>query len=295
MPILDGGYFVGAIKDPGAPIEFRFHGFKPLDVTISKSTAETVIDGREVISVADLRMEPLQKGESASIKGRVVLKRRNQDSKATATFVTDLDFINHPSNGVSQRDGDAWAKPNQLAIGGDGTFVQGGFSPSRYRLHFEAPGFDERWEEVSLKSGETTDVGTIELLAQRHLTITYRVARAPQFKSVQTLSDPVQTGSSWRVRGEIWNAINKGRDLNYGDTLAFAQVSGNIAVRSFYAPAELADLGLGRLEDFVIPDTKPLKFADAYQYPLQDGHVYLMNHKHFGYWVIFEVHYTRAP
>jgi hypothetical protein len=83
----------------------------------------------------------------------------------------------------------------------------------------------------------------------------------------------------------------------YYHDLAFPQNDGKISFRVFYGNGPIADLGPGKVEDFLGVDPTSAKFSDPRTVVPQSGHVYLLDHQHSGnHWVLFQLEFDeKAP
>jgi hypothetical protein len=78
--------------------------------------------------------------------------------------------------------------------------------------------------------------------------------------------------------------------------LLFPQNNGKISFQAVYNPCSIADLGPGKLEDFLRVDPPSAKFTDPRNVVPQSGHVYLLDQKALNHWVLFEIEFDeKAP
>ena len=61
--------------------------------------------------------------------------------------------------------------------------------------------------------------------------------------------------------------------------LEFPQNDGKISFRAVYGNCSIADLGPGKVEDFLGVDPTSAKFSDPRNVVPQSGHVYLLDHE----------------
>ena len=72
--------------------------------------------------------------------------------------------------------------------------------------------------------------------------------------------------------------------------LEFPPNNGKFRFRVVYGPCSIADLGLGKVEDFLGVNPTSMKFTDPGNVAQQSGHVYLLDHQHAGnHWVLFQL------
>ena len=130
---------------------------------------------------------------------------------------------------------------------------------------------------------------TITLERARQVAISYRVASSPPFTKASPERQTVLGGGQFR-------ANRQDSQDSYFD-LEFPQNNGKISFRAGYYPCSIADLGPGKVEDFLGVDPTSAKFTDPGKVVPQSGHVYLLDHQQSGnHWVLFKLEFDeKAP
>ncbi len=117
------------------------------------------------------------------------------------------------------------------------------------------------------------------------ITISYRVATSPPFTKARPEQQTLLGGDNF--------------DVNPQDTyfdVRFPQKDGKISFQYVYAPCSIADLGPGKLDDFLGVDPTSAGLSDPRNVVPQSGHVYLLNQQHFKHWVLFRLEFDeKAP
>ena len=89
--------------------------------------------------------------------------------------------------------------------------------------------------------------------------------------------------------GEQFRANRQDSPEFYVD-LAFPQNNGKTSFRAVYGDCSIADLGPGKVADFLGVDPTSAKFSDPRNVVPQSGHVYLLDHQQSGkHWVLFQL------
>ena len=127
---------------------------------------------------------------------------------------------------------------------------------------------------LRLNPGETHEDGNDHAGATTQVAISYRVATRPPFTKASPERQTVFGGGRFRAN---WQASPK-----YYHDLEFPQNNGKIRFRAGYGPCSIADLGPGKVEDFLVVDPTSAKFTDPRNVVPQSGHVYLLDHQNSG-------------
>ena len=281
MEILPGGYFADRVGDAARPIAFRLHGYAPLDVRLEEGAGR-----EEIVYVGDVVLERLPARDLATVRGRISV-----DGPASAATVTAQ--IKAPANtssgGTSPRRAGGWPPTLHAALDSSGAFRFDGLSPAAYTIRLRAPGQAEKFHEVSLRAGEEKDLGTIGIEAARTVRISYLASRSSAFSGAAPGEAQLRQNQKLRVPGDHWRESEEKWGRGYGDTFTLMQKDGRIYPWVFYQPARLADLGPGRLEDFLSGADSRARFEPPGKISFSDGHVYILDHQTFGYWLLFRV------
>jgi hypothetical protein len=273
MEILPEGYFAGEVGDLERPLVFRVPGYSSLEVPLEGKTGELVYLGT-------VTLEPLAVGQAASLEGRVTL----DDARGAHTATVQLSLRDPPMNtpnGAYPR-GHRSSSPITVAVSKSGDFKATRLSPTDYSFNISAPGYVSQFGSLTLKPGETHHAETIALERPRQVAITYRVASRPPFTKARTERQTVLGG------GGLFRANRQDHRID----LLFPQSNGKIRLRAPYQPCSLADLGPGKLDDFlgVDPASVHLNINPDNIVP-QSGHVYLLNQSSLEHWVLFELEF----
>jgi hypothetical protein len=280
MEILPEGYFAGEVGDLERPLGFRGEGYSSLEVPLKGKTGELVYLGA-------VTLKRLAAGQTASLQGNV----RLDDAKPAHTTTLQLRLrvppANTPSNGYSDRR--RWPIPITVAVSKTGEFKATRLSPTDYSLYITAPGYVSQTRTFTLKPGETHDADTITLERARQVAISYRVATRPPFTKASPERQTVLGGEQFRA--------NRQDSPEFYVDLAFPQNNGKISFWAVYGNSPIADLGPGKVEDFLGVDPTSAKFSDPRNVVPQSGHVYLLDHQQSGkHWVLFQLEFDeKAP
>src|SRR5262249_38512726 len=142
------------------------------------------------------------------------------------------------------------------------------------------PGQVRLGKEVTFIAGGTTDLGATRIFPALDIELDYCVTSRPDFDDLKIQHAALKGGDSWR------------RPDGYGSYLQFQQSEESLSFRAFYAPCAIADLGEGKLEDFKNVDHRKVKLVSPDEASVNDGHVYLLDQKHFNVWALFRVTYS---
>lgn len=255
MEILGGGYFAGTTRDLERPVGFRMHGYAQYDLQLSGRR------GR-VVDVGTIQLKRLSEEELAPLAGRIELEDGGDLSTVSVQVSITEGPVNTPGGGTSGRRD--WPDPLQMKLDSAGRFYETGFSPTEYQVYVTAPGFVKQYRKVELRSDRITDLGTIVLERPRRVELEFLTTRQPPFPDEQPQQAILEGGGRWQITPH-----------KYRYDLEFAQKQGRLAFRWSYGPIFLADLGPGRLTDYLHitggTAAKPPNLV-----PLVDGHVYLV-------------------
>src|SRR5262249_32934432 len=160
-----------------------------------------------------------------------------------------------------------FVRPVELGVASAGEFSASGLSPTAYTISFEAPGSVSQTRAVELEPGETLDLGTIRLERPRQIAVTYREASSPPFTQAPPGRQRVPGGGRFKAR----NAPGSAYDL------WFEQRNREIHFVFDYGPCQIADLGHGKLDDFLGVDPTSTRFTPPSDVVPQPGHVYLLD------------------
>lgn len=212
----------------------------------------------------------------SGLKGKIVLDGETAATSATSRLSMVVGPINTPSNGYAPYASDFVNAP----VSGSGAFSESGLSPADYTLQFMAPGHVSQSQRVTLKPGETYDVGRIALERSRPIEVSYRVASSPPFGQARLDRQTVLGGGQFRANPQ-----------DYRVDLQFPQINGEIHFQALYLPCSIADLGPGKLDDFLEVDPTVAQFSDLRSVVPHPGHVYLLDQKSLKHWVLFELEF----
>ena len=272
MNILDGGYFAGAIAIPGRPVGFCMNGYE---------VASVVPSGRPgtIQYVGEVRMKPVPIDRQAILEGVIKLDARDRvDGGSLSAFVLQgHDQINSLSGGTEPSNPTYW-QSIRVALPSNGRFRLNGLTPTSHWISVDAPGFKSFSEEVQLRPGKTTDMGTITLEVPKSIDLAYLVEHELPFKAGGPRKKTL-------IAGEPWIA----EPVPYGWDLKFDQSLGKVSFKVTYVPCGIADLGKGDLDKFLNVDPAKLNLISPELIRPEGGHVYLLNQEHLKHWVLFKV------
>lgn len=186
-------------------------------------------------------------------------------------------YLPAPSNPITH-ESRSDPPPLYLEVQDSGAFSASGLSPTEYRISLRAEGLVWQYRPVTLKPGETFDLGTVVLERPRRITFSYRVVVSPPFSQAPTLEQTVLADERFRV--------NKAQAPGY--SLNFKQQNGEIQF-GFPREARIGDLGPGTLDDFLLVDPGSVSFTAPHNMRPQHGHVYLMEHRTLKHWILFQL------
>jgi hypothetical protein len=276
MEILPEGYFAGEVGDLERPLVFRGEGYSSLEVPLKGKTGN-------LFYLGTVTLPRLATGQAASLQGNVRLDDAKPAHTTTVQLSLSVPPANTPTNGFSDRR--RWPIPITVAVSKAGEFKATRLSPTDYSLYITAPGYVSQARTFTLKPGETHDADTITLERARQVAISYRVASRPPFTKASPERQTVLGGEQFRA-----NRQDSASDLQ------FPQDHGKIGFLAHSYPCSIADLGPGKLEEFLEVDPRSAKFADPRSVVPQSGHVYLLDQNSLGHWVLFQLEFDeKAP
>lgn len=272
MPIHSEGYFVGPVKESGRPVGFRRQGYLPAQITPSAEPGS-------IEYVGEVRLTRMPETMASSLLGKIVF-----DDVTATPVAASLSLVapfNHPSYGDAQ----GYLYSGNANVSRSVEFSASGLSPTDYSIYITAPGYLSQGRTFSLKPGETHSAETITLERAMRIAIFYRVATSPPFTKAHPEQQTLLGGDKFDVNPQD----------PYFD-LQFPQKDGRISFRSVYVPCSIADLGPGKLDDFLGVDPASARFSDPPKVVPQAGHVYLLNQQHLKHWVLFRLEFDeKAP
>jgi WD40 repeat protein len=274
MAIHREGHFVAAVGASGRPVGFRKQGYLPAEVTPAGEPGS-------VEDVGEVRLQPTPEAMRAAVKAKLTVEGAASTTGATARLMLQMGPTNTPSGGYVPRVTDS----RNVTVADSGEFTVPDLSPLAYSIRFEAPGAVGQFRSASPKPGETLDLGTIRLEKPRRVTVSYREAPSPPFAAV-TQQQTVLGGGLFRAGTAEGSAYD----------LRFDQRDRTIHFGVGYGPCMLADLGVGKLDDFLQVDATTARFNFPTHVAAQPGHVYLLDQKFFKHWVLFQFEFDQeAP
>lgn len=281
MAIFPGGFFADAYDPAGAPLGFRAPGYEALDV---KPQCK---DG---LAWVELEMTPAPPERRGRATARLSLPGSDART-ATVSVYPALADTNIEGAGVDAREAcrvgqrcPSIAAPT-ASIDPAGVLVSSGLSPVAHGLSVSAPGFVAIYSTFPVRPGETTDLGVVALERAKRLRVRWLAADNPPFAGPPKVSIA--------QAGQPWSSIPRGARRSWSE-IVFEQKDGRVFLRPATGPADVADLGPGRLEDFARKaGEKSLDPKAPYRLPLVDGHVYLLRERYFGRWLLLTA--TVAP
>ena len=216
MPVHSDGYFVGPVCHSGRPVGFRAQGYYPRNIT-PRGADGTVED------VGLVRLEPVPGPMRASVEGKLVLEGGTGVSQATARLWIQMDLTHFIFIAGARLPRPPWSL--ELDVQHSGAFAAAELSPMKYRFSFEAPGYKRKWHFITLKPGETLNLGEVVLERPRPIALAYRAIVSPPFAQGGTVAEAVLYGDESGI-GEM-----------------FDQKDGEIRFHLFLG--SIADLGTG--------------------------------------------------
>jgi hypothetical protein len=220
----------------------------------------------------------------SAVRGKIVLEGEVQPTPVTARLSLLVPF-NFPSYGGNQN----YRDYDNATVSRSVEFSASGLSPTDYSVYISAPGYVGQERTFRLNPGENHGEGTVTLERSRIITVSYRVATRPPFTKASPERQTVFGGGRFRAN---WQDSPE-----YYHDLEFPQNNGKISFWAGYGPCSIADLGPGKVEDFLVVDPTSAKFTDPRNVVPQSGHVYLLNHQESGnHWVLLQLEFDeKAP
>jgi len=173
---------------------------------------------------------------------------------------------NTPHNGTEPRP--KYAEPVKAVVDKSGLITTVGLTEGDYYVIFDCEGFVRQAKTFQVSSDKDLDLGTIRLEKPLEFHVEYIVAENPAttFNPDALQNATFPAGTKWKSRpGYQWD-------------LEFQQKDGTVAFGYGYGPCTMADLGDGKLADFVETDFSAANI-DPRRVPFTSGHVYLLNHQ----------------
>ena len=159
MEVLADGYFAGPVKDLVRPVGFRIHGYMPFDLELNGMKGKS----GSVVNVGTIHLMPLSAGESASLKGKIILEGDGNfnpaDTKITLAILNGP--VNSLGNGFFPRE--HWPEPFKVTILPSGDFFVDKCCPTDYIMTISSPGHVDQTSVLTFKPGETIDLGIINM------------------------------------------------------------------------------------------------------------------------------------
>jgi len=263
MLILSDGFYSDAIKDLKRPISFRRVGYQPLEVMIPAGAAP---DETGVIDLGTVRMERSSPSQIRTASGTISLGTGHDPSTATVTLSIMNGRANTPHNGTKPRP--QYAAPVKAVVDKSGQITAAGLTEGEYYAIFDCEGFVRQAKSLQVSSDKDLDLGAIRLERPLEFHVEYIVAQNPA-----TTVNPDALQNTTFPAGTKWKSW-PGREWD----LEFLQKDGTVTFGYGYGPCTMADLGDGKLADFVTTDFSKAKL-DPRGVPFISGHVYLLNHQ----------------
>jgi hypothetical protein len=173
---------------------------------------------------------------------------------------------NTPHNGTEPVG--KYAPPIEARVDKSGVISADGLTEGEYYVTFKSDGFVSQAKSYHASLNKDLDLGTIRLEQPIQISLQYIVAENPA-----TTFDPDAMKEATFPAGTKW----KSGAMREWD-VEFVQSAGSVGFNYFYGPCTLADLGEGKLIDFIKTDFSTAKL-DPRKIPLTSGHVYLLNHQ----------------
>ena len=157
MNIEKDGAFVDVVKNLKTPICFRMHQFKPVDVSLDGMSGE-------IIDLGEIKIDKLPENQLVPLKAQLVFAEDISPeavADAKVTLGISRDKVNTPSNGSEGRS--RWPEPVTIKVEESGSMNMDGFSPARYYLKVEVPGYETFIRSVDFDKRSGADLGKIKL------------------------------------------------------------------------------------------------------------------------------------
>ena len=160
------------------------------------------------------------------------------------------------------------APPIEAQVDKSGGISAVGLTEGEYYVTFKGDGFVSQAKSYQVTPDKDLELGTIRLEKPLEIRVEYIVAENPA-----TTFDPDSVQETTFPAGTKW----KSGPMNEWD-LEFVQTAGAVTFNYSYGPCTMADLGEGKLADFVKTDFSTAKL-DPRRVPFASGRVYLLNHE----------------
>ena len=263
MMIFEDGFFSDAVRDLSRPIAFRKLGYHPVDADIPVGATP---DDSGAIDIGTILMKKCAPSEFRTAVGTISVPDGVDPSKIQVQLHLSGGRANTPSNGTEPVG--KYAPPIEARVDKSGAISAEGLTEGEYYVTVKGDGFVAQAKSCQVTPDKDLDLGTIRLEQPIQISLQYIVAENPA-----TTFDPDAIKESTFPAGTKWKSGSK-REWD----LEFVQTAGSVAFNYFYGPCALADLGEGKLIDFVETDISNAKL-DPRRVKLTSGHVYLLNHQ----------------
>ena len=242
MPIQSEGYFAGPVDDSHRPVAFRRQGYFPIQITPSGEPGS-------VEYVGEVRLKRMPETMASAVRGKIVLEGEVQPTPVAAKL-----YFVVPFNSPSYFGAEGILDYGDATVSRSVQFAASGLSPTDYSVSISAPGYVGQQRRFRLNPGETHDEETITLARATQVAISYRVATRPPFTKASPERQTVFGGGRFRANWED--------SKQYYSDLEFPQNNGKISFRAGYGPCSIADLGPGKVEDFLGVNPTSAKFSN---------------------------------
>jgi regulation of enolase protein 1 (concanavalin A-like superfamily) len=217
----------------------------------------------------------------AGIKGKLLLEGATGARGATVRLAIAQGPWNMMPVPRATRRLDIPPYAEELLVSDSGEFSASNLTPTPtpQTLSFSAPGAVFQTRTLVLKPGKTRDLRTIRLERAISIVVSYRDASSPPFTQAPL-------GRRTVLGGGRLGAVNaEGAPFD----LQFVQQDRRITgFSSAFSMSLMADLGPGKLDDFLEVNPTSVGFAALNKVVPQPGHVYLLDQKFFKHWVLFQ-------
>lgn len=263
MMIFEDGFFSDAVRDLNRPIAFRMLGYRPVDAAIPASASP---DDSGAIDLGTIRMEKCAPSEFRKAVGIISVPDGADPSSVQVLLYLSGGRANTPHNGTEPVR--KHAAPIEAQVDKSGGVSAIGLTEGEYYVTFKGDGYVGQAKSCQVTSDKDLDLGTIRLEKPLEIRVEYIVAENPA-----TTFDPDTMKEATFPAGTKW----KSGPMNEWD-LEFVQTAGSVTFNYSYGPCTLADLGEGKLADFVKTNFSTAKL-DPRRVQFTSGHVYLLNHQ----------------
>ncbi len=270
------GWFVTLAEDLRRPIPLRLHGYEAVDVPTQG------LAPAEILSLGEITLHPLAPGKPGLVRGSVVSSQPKARLQVYA-FISPGD-VNTPSGMV---EGDRPAVRLSVQMEKDGSFQLGGLTPApaSYELWVKAPGHVSQRRVVRVEPGQMQNLREIRLEKPRRLRVRYLVSSTPPpFRDAKVREAVVEGGQDFKADPKMKGATFSLEQRPKGEKLRFS-----------HHPARLARLGQGTLEDSRGLSPDAVSFVSPFEVDFEPGHLYLLDHRAAGQWVLFQLEPVVEP